>query len=75
MADALVAEPDGRSGPLPIPIPHPQVQSAAARAVANLTQNIDNEGAIRAARAETVLFRLFNTGAADVKWQAKPVRP
>ena len=50
---------------------HREVQSAAARAVANLTQNIDNEPHLRQARCHDVLFKLFNGGTADVKWQAK----
>ena len=48
-----------------------EVQAAATRAIANLTQNIDNEPAIRAARADDILFRLYTTAAPDIKWQAK----
>ena len=48
-----------------------EVQAAATRAIANLTQNIDNERAIRAARATEQLFRLYEHAAPDVKWQAR----
>ena len=48
-----------------------EVQSAATRAVANLTQNIDNEPLLREARSHELLFKLFNGGTPEVKWQAK----
>ena len=38
-----------------------EVQAAATRAIANLTQNIDNEPAIRATRADEILSRLYST--------------
>ena len=47
------------------------VQAAATRAIANLTQAIDNEPAIREARAAEQLYSLYHSGSADVKWQAK----
>ncbi len=50
---------------------HDEARSAAARAIANLSQNIDNEPALRTARCEDVLFRNFESGSADVRWQAK----
>ena len=47
------------------------MQAAATRAIANLTQAIDNEPAIREARAAEQLYSLYHSGSADVKWQAK----
>ena len=46
-----------------------EVQAAATRAIANLTQSIDCEPAIRASRATDQLFKLYKTGSSDVKWQ------
>ena len=50
---------------------HEEVRAAAARAVANLTQNIDNEPVLRAARSHAALFASVQSGSADVSWQCK----
>lgn len=50
---------------------HHEVRAAAARAVANLTQNIDNEPALRAARCHVALFACLDSGSEDVRWQCK----
>ena len=50
---------------------HQEVRAAAARAVANLTQNIDNEPALRAARCHVALFACLDSGSEDVRWQCK----
>ena len=50
---------------------HEEVRAAAARAIANLTQNIDNEPALRAARCQDALFVNLEGGSPDVKWQSK----
>jgi hypothetical protein len=50
---------------------HEDVRAAAARAVANLTQNIDNEPALREARCHDALFANLESSSPDVKWQSK----
>lgn len=52
---------------------HEDVRAAAARAIANLTQNIDNEPALREARCADALFAIakLDSASPDVKWQSK----
>lgn len=50
---------------------HDEVRAAAARAVANLTQNIDNEPMLREARCQEALFHNLAEGTPDVKWQCR----
>ena len=50
---------------------HEEVRAAAARAIANLTQNVDNEPLLREARCQDALFANLESGSSDVKWQSK----
>ena len=50
---------------------HEEVRAASARAIANLTQNIDNESTLRAARCYKALVRNVEVGSADVKLQSR----
>ena len=50
---------------------HDETRAAASRAVANLTQNVDNEPILREARCQEALFQHVASSSSDVKWQCR----